>query len=101
MTSPLSVEEIQRVAELGRLKLSSEEVSEYTGQLGAILEYVAKLQDIDTEDVEPMAHAVEVQNVFREDEPRESLPCDAALVNAPKTDGEFFLVPQILGGGGA
>jgi aspartyl-tRNA(Asn)/glutamyl-tRNA(Gln) amidotransferase subunit C len=54
------------------------------------------LNEVDTDDVEPMAHAVEVTNVLREDAVRESLPREAALANAPKTDGECFLVPPIL-----
>jgi aspartyl-tRNA(Asn)/glutamyl-tRNA(Gln) amidotransferase subunit C len=65
-------------------------------QLARILDYVEMLNEVDTDDVEPMAHAVEVTNVLREDAVRESLPREAALANAPKTDGECFLVPPIL-----
>ncbi len=98
MAQKLSREEVLKVATLARLKLTDAEVDQFTEQLGKVLAYVEILNELDTTDVEPMAHAVELQNVFREDEPRPSLPREEALANAPKTDGRFFLVPQILEG---
>ena len=98
MSTALTREEVAKVAILARLKLTDDEVDVFTSQMGKILEYVDILNDVDTEDVEPMAHAVELSNVFRADEVRESLDRDEALDNAPKTDGQFFLVPQILDG---
>lgn len=95
----LSREEVRNVARLARLKLTESELEMFTAQLGQILEYVHILDQLDTSDVEPMAHAVDVANVFREDVPRESLPREAALANAPKTDGQAFLVPPILNAG--
>lgn len=92
-------EEVQKVAKLARLKLTDEELGLFTSQLGQILDYVHILDGLETEDVEPMAHAIEVANVFRDDVVRESLPREAALSNAPKSDGQSFLVPPILGGG--
>lgn len=97
--SPPSRKEVEKVAKLARLKLSEDEVDLFTAQLGQILEYVHILDQLDTDSVEPMAHAIEVSNVFREDAPRESLPREDALANAPKSDGQAFLVPPILGGG--
>ena len=96
MTTPLSREDVEKVALLARLKLSPAELELLTTQLGQILTYVDILNEVDTEDVEPMAHAVEMSNVFREDEQRPSLPRELALANAPKTDGRYFLVPPIL-----
>jgi aspartyl-tRNA(Asn)/glutamyl-tRNA(Gln) amidotransferase subunit C len=93
----LTREDVEKVSLLARLKLTDEELALMTAQLGQIVGYVEQLGELDTEDVEPMAHAVEVTNVFRPDELRESLPRDAALANAPKADGECYLVPAVLG----
>ena len=96
MPANLTRADVLKVANLARLKLSDAEVDDCTAKLGSILDYVESLNEINTEDVEPMVHAVELSNVFRPDEVQPSLPREAALANAPKTDGRFFLVPQIL-----
>lgn len=98
MGNPLTRDDVLKVAMLARLKLSESEVERLTSQLGDVLRYVDVLNEVDTDDVEPMAHAVELVNVLRDDVVRESLPREAALANAPKTDGRYFLVPQILEG---
>lgn len=92
----LSRDDVKKVAVLGRLNLTEEELDEFTGQLGQILGYVDVLNELDVTDVEPLAHAADVTNVLRPDETRPSLDREAALANAPKSDGKFFLVPQIL-----
>jgi aspartyl-tRNA(Asn)/glutamyl-tRNA(Gln) amidotransferase subunit C len=92
----LAPEDVRKVASLARLKLSDDEIAEFSEQLGNVLDYVEVLNELDVTDVEPMAHAAEVTNVLRDDVSRESLPREAALANAPKSDGRFFLVPQIL-----
>jgi len=92
----LSIDEVAKVALLARLRLSPAELETFTGQLNAIVEYVAQLQALDTTGVEPLAHGVEVRNVFREDVRGPSLPRDAALSNAPKRNDESFLVPAVL-----
>ncbi|WP_422930821.1 Asp-tRNA(Asn)/Glu-tRNA(Gln) amidotransferase subunit GatC [Singulisphaera sp. PoT] len=89
-------EDVAKVAILARLRLSPEELQQFTGQLNTIVEFVAQLQELDTKDVEPLAHGVEVRNVFREDKRGESLPREAALANAPKRNAESFLVPAVL-----
>lgn len=96
MAETLDAEKVRKVAVLARLKLSDAEIGDYANKLGNILKYVDTLNEVDTEGVEPMVHAVELSNVFRADEVQPSLPRDVALQNAPKTDGTFFLVPQIL-----
>lgn len=96
MAEPLSTEQVQRVASLARLKLTPDELQAMKTQIGRILEYVDVLSELDTENVAPMAHAVETSNVFREDEIVASLPRAEALKNAPKSDGRFFLVPQVI-----
>ena len=98
MSGALTPDEVRKVAILSRLKLTEAEVQTMTSQLGKVLDYVAILNEVAIEDVEPMAHAAELSNVFREDEPGLSLSREQALANAPKTDGRFFLVPQILEG---
>lgn len=94
----LSRAEVQKVAVLARLKLTEAELDDHASKLGQILDYFRLLNEVNTEGVEPMVHAVEMSNVFRDDEVRPSLPRAGALANAPKTDGQFFLVPQILDG---
>jgi aspartyl-tRNA(Asn)/glutamyl-tRNA(Gln) amidotransferase subunit C len=92
----LSPDEVRWVAHLARLELSDAELATMTRQLSAILDYVKQLQQVDTEGVEPLAHALEVHNVFRADEPAPSLPVDAALANAPDRRGDFYGVPAVL-----
>jgi aspartyl-tRNA(Asn)/glutamyl-tRNA(Gln) amidotransferase subunit C len=98
MTARLTRDDVAKVALLGRLKLSDDELEQMTTQLGRVLEYVDILNEVDTEGVEPLAHPIELANVFRDDVERESLPREEALANAPKTDGRFFVVPPILDG---
>jgi aspartyl-tRNA(Asn)/glutamyl-tRNA(Gln) amidotransferase subunit C len=95
-TRKISREDVEKVAKLARLQLSAEQVDEFTGQLGAILEYVEKMNELDTDNVEPLAHCLPVSNVFRDDEVKESLGTAETLANAPQRDGEFFRVPKIL-----
>ena len=92
----LDAEQVRWVAKLARLELSAVELALMTEQLGRIVEYVAQLQQVDTEGVEPLAHALDVTNVFRDDEPAPSLPADAILANAPKRAGDFSSVPAVL-----
>jgi len=100
MAEQLTRTDVEKVARLARLKLTDGELDMFTTQLGKVLEYVDVLNEVDTSDVEPMAHVADITNVFREDKAGTSLPREKALANAPKTDGKYFLVPQILDGGG-
>ncbi len=92
----ITQEEVQRVAKLARLDLSAAEVERMTGQLDAILSYVAKLDELDTTGVAVTTHTQEVVNAFRDDEVQESLPREHALANAPEQNGESFVVPRII-----
>lgn len=96
MSTQLTREEVEKVANLSRLKLSDQELEALGTQMGSVLKYIAMLDELDTSSVEPMAHAIEISNVFREDELLDSLPREQALSNAPQTDGKYFLVPAIL-----
>ena len=96
MTARLTRDEVAKVALLGRLKLSADELERMTSQLARVIEYVDILNEVDTEPVEPLAHPIELANVFRDDVESECLSREEALANAPKTDGRFFVVPAIL-----
>jgi len=85
------------VSLLGRLLLSEEELDRMTTQLGQILGYMDLLGEVDTDGVEPMAHALHVSDVFRDDRVRPSLDRDRALANAPNRDDECYRVPAVLG----
>ena len=93
----ISREEVEKVSLLGRLLLSDDELDRMTVQMGQVLEYMDLLSEVDTRGVEPMAHAVEVVDVFRDDVARPSLDRDNALANAPNRDDECYRVPAVLG----
>jgi len=92
----ISREEVEKVSLLGRLLLSEEELDKMTTQLGQILHYMDLLAEVDTDQVEPMAHARDVCDVFRDDQLRPSLDRDQALANAPNRDDECYRVPAVL-----
>ncbi len=89
--------EVERVSLLARLELTETELTAMTEQLGQVLGYMDLLSELDTKDVEPMAHAVELSNVFRPDELRASYDRAEMLARAPHADSEFYLVPAVLG----
>ena len=93
----LSREDVAKVSLLRRLRLGPEELDRMTSQLGQIVAYVEQLSELDTEQVQPMAHAVELHNVFADDHVRPSLDRERALANAPKRDAECYRVPAVLG----
>ena len=92
----LTAQEVQWVAHLARLQLTEEELETMTRQLSAIVAYVDQLRQVNTDGVEPMAHALAIHNVFREDETASSLPVADALANAPQRRGDFYSVPAVL-----
>lgn len=92
----ISADEVSHVAKLARLNLSAEEVDTMAGQLDRILSYVAKLDELDTQGIEPTTHVLSLHNAFREDQVSESLPQETALANAPQQNGEAFIVPRVI-----
>jgi len=92
----ITPEEITKVAHLARLELSSVEVAHMAEQVGAILSYIDKLNELDTAGVRPTTHALAISNAFRDDELIPSLPQAEALKNGPKQNGEAFVVPKII-----
>jgi aspartyl-tRNA(Asn)/glutamyl-tRNA(Gln) amidotransferase subunit C len=97
MSKTVDADLVRHIGKLSRIELTEEQVELFGRQLAAILAYFDKLQELDTEHVEPMAHAVELHNVLADDVPGESLPPAAALANAPDRDGDFFKVPKVIG----
>jgi len=93
----LSRQEVEKVSLLARLQLTSDELDRMTTQMGQIVAYVEQLGELNTDNVQPMAHALELHNVFADDLPHASLERADALANAPHHDREFYLVPAVLG----
>jgi aspartyl-tRNA(Asn)/glutamyl-tRNA(Gln) amidotransferase subunit C len=94
----ISLEDTRHVAKLARLALDESRLQKFTGQLENILKYVDKIAQLDTAGVEPMAHALPLENVLREDVVEPPLTIEQVLQNAPETDGRFFKVPKVIGG---
>ena len=92
----LDRETVEKVSLLARLQLSEEELGTMTEQLGKVLGFIQQLEELDTDGVDPMAHALDIENVLVDDELVASLPREKALAASPKSDGETFLVPPVL-----
>lgn len=92
----ITKEDVEYVAALAQLSPDEATKERLVKEMGDILAYMEQLNRLDTSDIEPTMHAMPMTNVFREDEAGTSLERDAALANAPKTDGEYFVVPRIL-----
>ena len=97
MAEKIDTDLVRHIGKLSRIELTDEQVRTFAVQLSSILEYFDKLRQLDTEKVEPMAHAVEMRNVLAEDTVGKSLSPDEALANAPARDGGFFKVPKVIG----
>lgn len=96
MSNTVDQAEVRRIGHLARLNLSDEEVATFAAQLSSILDYVAKLNELDVTTVEATAHPLPIRNVFADDVPHKCLTPEQALANAPdKVDG-FFKVPKVL-----
>ena len=93
---PLSPQEVEHIAKLARLQLTEEQKARYRGQLEAILDHVAKLQELDTKDVPPTASVSVGQMPLRVDEPRPSLSKSDLLKNAPNQDDGQFQIPPVF-----
>ncbi|OPZ83937.1 MAG: Aspartyl/glutamyl-tRNA(Asn/Gln) amidotransferase subunit C [bacterium ADurb.Bin429] len=92
----LSREEIEHVALLSRLKLTEEEMEQFTGQLNSILEHFEALKEADTGDIDATTHVVPMTNVMRADVQRPGFEPDEALANAPERVGDQFKVPRVV-----
>jgi aspartyl-tRNA(Asn)/glutamyl-tRNA(Gln) amidotransferase subunit C len=94
MRAVIDREEVLHVARLARLRLDEEEVQRMTSELSAVLDHIAKIGELELEDVAPTTHVVEVTGRLRPDESRSSLPREIALEQAPAVAGDGFLVPS-------
>jgi aspartyl-tRNA(Asn)/glutamyl-tRNA(Gln) amidotransferase subunit C len=94
----LTRSDVEHVAFLARLRLADPELDRLEGQLNHILDQYAKLAELDTSAIPPTAQTIEIENILREDVAAASLPVEAVLRNAKLTDGDFIVVPPILGG---
>ena len=92
----LNAEQVLHVAKLARLEIDPQSVEKLATQLATILEYVAQLDEVDTQDIPATAHAIALTNAFREDEVHEHLPRDQALQNAPSQEEGAFTVPRVI-----
>ena len=93
----LSPEEVQKIAHLARLELKEGEVEVFSSQLSSILTYIEKLNQLNTEGIEPTAHAMEVPTPFRKDEEKQEISKESSLINAPHREGDYFKVPKVIG----
>lgn len=88
--------DVEHIAELARLSFEEKELESFTVELNEILNYVEKLNELNTENIEPLSYPIEVNNVFREDTLRQSVSTEEALKNAPEKDESFFKVPKVI-----
>ncbi len=92
----ISRDEVLHVAKLARLHIEGQDVDQFAGQLGGILDYVDSLARVDTTDVPPTSHAVATKNAFRKDEPAGHLNAEEAAANAPESEDGYFIVPKVI-----
>lgn len=92
----ISHDDVKYVAKLARLRLENDELDRYSGQLSTIMNHIDKISELDLAGVEPMSHVLELSNVFREDEIRDSISPEAALSNGPEVEEGAFRVPPIV-----
>lgn len=97
----VTIKDVEHVAKLARLQFSKEEIEKFTRQFNQILEYMGKLNELDTSNVEPLSHVIELSpdkvGMVREDEVRPSHPVEEVLKNAPSHTEKFFKVPKVIG----
>jgi len=94
----ITPDQVQHVARLARLALPPQRLEKLAGQLESILQYVDKIQSVDVTGIEPMAHALPIKNIFRDDTIGPSLSVEQVLSNAPDAESPFFKVPKVIGG---
>jgi aspartyl-tRNA(Asn)/glutamyl-tRNA(Gln) amidotransferase subunit C len=92
----ISRDEVRHIANLARLRFSDEEEAKMADEMGQILDYVDKLNELDTTGVPPMSHVLDIHNVFRSDEIEERIDHEGALRNAPDADSDYFRVPKVI-----
>lgn len=92
----VTVEEVRHIADLARLRFSDEEEEQLAEEMNQVLDHMDKLSELDTEDVEPMSHVLDISNVYRDDEAEQRITREEALKNAPHADHQYFRVPKVI-----
>jgi aspartyl-tRNA(Asn)/glutamyl-tRNA(Gln) amidotransferase subunit C len=92
----VTINDLEKIAQLARLTLKKGEKEKFLDQVNQILQYVEKLNEVDTEGVEPLSHSMDLVNVMREDKEKPSLSQKEALANAPSKNDKFFRVPKVV-----
>ncbi len=88
--------EVEKIAKLAKLKFSDSELENFTHQMNEILKYMEKLNELNTDNVEPLSNPIDATNIFREDEIKQSINTEDALKNAPVSDDKYFIVPKVI-----
>jgi aspartyl-tRNA(Asn)/glutamyl-tRNA(Gln) amidotransferase subunit C len=93
----VTIKDVEHIAKLANLEFSDMEKTKFTQQMNQILDYVEQMNKLDTNKVEPLSHVIELSNVFRSDEVKQSVSTEEALKNAPEKTEQFFKVPKVIG----
>ncbi len=93
----VTIKDVEHIAKLAKLEFDEDEKVKFTQQFNEILAFMEELNKLDTSNVEPLSHVIELQNVFREDKVRPSTATEDALKNAPAKTDKFFKVPKVIG----
>ena len=93
----VTIQNVEHIAKLAKLEFTDAEKEKFTHQMNQILEYMEKLNSLDTSTVEPLSHVIELRNVFRADEVKPGVSTEDALKNAPAKNEQFFKVPKVIG----
>jgi aspartyl-tRNA(Asn)/glutamyl-tRNA(Gln) amidotransferase subunit C len=93
---PISKEIVEYVAHLARIELQPKELEKLSKEIQGILDFIDKLKKVDIENIAPLSHILPINNILREDTPKEPLPLEKVLKNAPHKQGNFFVVPKVI-----
>jgi aspartyl-tRNA(Asn)/glutamyl-tRNA(Gln) amidotransferase subunit C len=93
----ITINDVEHIAKLAKLEFTDAEKEKFTHQMNSILEYMEQLNSLDTSNVEPLSHVIELSNVFRADEMKPGVSTEEALKNAPEKNEQFFKVPKVIG----
>ena len=93
----ITIKDVEHIAKLAKLEFTDAEKEKFTHRMNQILEYMDQLNSLDTSNVEPLSHVIELSNVFRADEVKPGVTTEEALKNAPEKNDKFFKVPKVIG----
>jgi aspartyl-tRNA(Asn)/glutamyl-tRNA(Gln) amidotransferase subunit C len=92
----VTIKDVEHIAQLAQLEFTESEKEKFTHQMNQILDYVAQMNTLDTSNIEPLSHVLELENVFRSDEMKQGISTEEALKNAPSSTEQFFKVPKVI-----